>query len=235
MNQLDNSPETENSQRVIAEAIHWQATSWGVGDGSDKNTGPTDKANRHLAFRLSVTPESPFRGCTNAPSALESFKFLPLLFSSHTGIHPLLLLLLYNPSISLTTCLLASTLLLRLRPLACLAPRLPRLLPLSTCVGHGSRPTAAMDMYVLVNRATSTKRVGRNMTFGGMIPRGRQSSGLRITVLVRTGLLCWRRGGGRRRRRESRRRRRRRERGRGRLWVECWRWRGRHRGRSRWR
>ncbi|KAJ7053773.1 hypothetical protein C8F01DRAFT_549447 [Mycena amicta] len=40
------------------------------------------------------------------------------------------------------------------------------------------------------HRATSTKRVGRDMTFGGMIPRGRQSSGLRIIVLVRTGLLA---------------------------------------------
>ncbi|KAJ7053754.1 hypothetical protein C8F01DRAFT_548977 [Mycena amicta] len=40
------------------------------------------------------------------------------------------------------------------------------------------------------HRATSTKRVGRDMTFRGMIPRGRQSSGLRIIVLVRTGLLA---------------------------------------------
>ncbi|KAJ7053697.1 hypothetical protein C8F01DRAFT_548263 [Mycena amicta] len=40
------------------------------------------------------------------------------------------------------------------------------------------------------HRATSIKRVGRDMTFGGMIPRGRQSSGLRIIVLVRTGLLA---------------------------------------------
>ncbi|KAJ7053726.1 hypothetical protein C8F01DRAFT_1089415 [Mycena amicta] len=40
------------------------------------------------------------------------------------------------------------------------------------------------------HRATSTKRVGRHMTFGRMIPRGRQSSGLRIIVLVRTGMLA---------------------------------------------
>ncbi|KAJ7053702.1 hypothetical protein C8F01DRAFT_1165891 [Mycena amicta] len=35
------------------------------------------------------------------------------------------------------------------------------------------------------HRTTSSKRVGRDMTFGGVIPRGRESSGLRIAVLMR--------------------------------------------------
>ncbi|KAJ7050957.1 hypothetical protein C8F01DRAFT_1377252 [Mycena amicta] len=47
-----------------------------------------------------------------------------------------------------------------------------------------------MRVQVPSVRRHSTKRVGRDMTFGGMIPRGRQSSGLRIIVLVRTGMLA---------------------------------------------
>ncbi|KAJ7050978.1 hypothetical protein C8F01DRAFT_1177031 [Mycena amicta] len=43
------------------------------------------------------------------------------------------------------------------------------------------------------HRTTSSKRVGRDMTFGGVIPRGRESSGLRIAVLMRVGMLADRR------------------------------------------
>ncbi|KAJ7053431.1 hypothetical protein C8F01DRAFT_1167433 [Mycena amicta] len=81
---------------------------------------------------------------------------------------------------------------------------LPAKLGSTTARDPNQRPALApvpREMHLRVrvpsirrHRTTSSKiGVGRDMTFGGVIPRGRESSGLRIAVLMRVGMLADRR------------------------------------------
>ncbi|KAJ7051008.1 hypothetical protein C8F01DRAFT_1177161 [Mycena amicta] len=71
---------------------------------------------------------------------------------------------------------------------------LPGKLDSTTALDTNQRPALATLPSIRRHRTTSSKiGVGRDMTFGGVIPRGRESSGLRIAVLMRVGMLADRR------------------------------------------